>query len=189
MISRMPDRTVPHYEACFHAINNKSVVALERAALKGSRAARSQLAASARHAVMMKNLPLRRGRRRIPHLSGIMATRKRISTRKYKGTRSRLFQFQYMLDFLAADADGPISIELNARTQSAGQMRPLADESYRLPLHLMPMASEARLWKIGQNRVLKLQAYVQFMAKTEHSRAIVPASIRKRFSPSRPACS
>src|ERR1700687_3097948 len=48
------------------------------------------------------------------------------------------FNASYMLDFLGAAADGPISIELKDE-QSAGQMRPLADESYRYRYIIMPM--------------------------------------------------
>ena len=48
------------------------------------------------------------------------------------------FNSSYMLDFLGAAADGPISIELKDE-QSAGQMRPLADESYRYRYIIMPM--------------------------------------------------
>src|SRR5437660_1462166 len=48
------------------------------------------------------------------------------------------FNVSYMLDFLGAAADGPISIELKDE-QSAGQMRPLADESYRYRYIIMPM--------------------------------------------------
>jgi DNA polymerase III sliding clamp (beta) subunit (PCNA family) len=43
-----------------------------------------------------------------------------------------------MLDFLGAAADGPISIELKDE-QSAGQMRPLADDKYRYRYVIMPM--------------------------------------------------
>src|SRR5207245_11135126 len=48
------------------------------------------------------------------------------------------FNSSYMLDFLGAAADGPISIELKDE-QSAGQMRPLADASYRYRYIIMPM--------------------------------------------------
>ena len=48
------------------------------------------------------------------------------------------FNSSYMLDFLSAAADGPVSIELKDE-QSAGQMRPLADESYRYRYIIMPM--------------------------------------------------
>ncbi len=43
-----------------------------------------------------------------------------------------------MLDFLGAAAEGPVSIELKDE-QSAGQLRPLADESYRYRYIIMPM--------------------------------------------------
>jgi DNA polymerase-3 subunit beta len=48
------------------------------------------------------------------------------------------FNAQYMLDFLAAAAEGPISLELKDE-QSAGQMRPLAEEAYRYRYVIMPM--------------------------------------------------
>jgi DNA polymerase-3 subunit beta len=59
--------------------------------------------------------------------------------KEYKGDPISIgFNSSYMLDFLAAAADGPISIELKDE-QSAGQMRPLADESYRYRYIIMPM--------------------------------------------------
>jgi DNA polymerase-3 subunit beta len=48
------------------------------------------------------------------------------------------FNAQYMLDFLGAAAEGPISLELKDE-QSAGQMRPLAEEAYRYRYVIMPM--------------------------------------------------
>jgi len=59
--------------------------------------------------------------------------------KEYKGDPIAIgFNSSYMLDFLAAAADGPVSIELKDE-QSAGQMRPLADESYRYRYIIMPM--------------------------------------------------
>src|SRR5262249_507031 len=59
--------------------------------------------------------------------------------KEYKGEPIAIgFNSSYMLDFLGAAADGPISIELKDE-QSAGQMRPLADESYRYRYIIMPM--------------------------------------------------
>jgi len=49
------------------------------------------------------------------------------------------FNAQYMLDFLGAAAEGPISLELKDE-QSAGQMRPLAEEAYRYRYVIMPYA-------------------------------------------------
>ena len=54
--------------------------------------------------------------------------------KEYKGDPIAIgFNSSYMLDFLAAAADGPISIELKDE-QSAGQMRPLADDKLSLSL-------------------------------------------------------
>jgi DNA polymerase-3 subunit beta len=59
--------------------------------------------------------------------------------KEYKGEPLAIgFNANYMLDFLSAAADGPISIELKDE-QSAGQMRPLADENYRYRYVIMPM--------------------------------------------------
>jgi hypothetical protein len=44
----------------------------------------------------------------------------------------------YLLDFLAAALHGPISVELKGE-QSAGQLRPLADDQYRYRYIIMPM--------------------------------------------------
>jgi DNA polymerase III subunit beta len=57
----------------------------------------------------------------------------------YKGEAISIgFNGQYLLDFLGAAADGPISIELKDE-QSAGQLRPLGDEQYRYRYVIMPM--------------------------------------------------
>src|ERR1043166_7733837 len=59
--------------------------------------------------------------------------------KEYKGDPIAIgFNSSYVLDFLAAAAEGPISVELKDE-QSAGQMRPLADESYRYRYIIMPM--------------------------------------------------
>ena len=59
--------------------------------------------------------------------------------KEYKGEPISIgFNGQYLLDFLSAAADGPISLELKDE-QSAGQMRPLADDQYRYRYVIMPM--------------------------------------------------
>jgi DNA polymerase-3 subunit beta len=59
--------------------------------------------------------------------------------KEYKGEPLAIgFNAQYILDFLAAAADGPIAFELKDE-QSAGQLRPLADESSRYRYVVMPM--------------------------------------------------
>ena len=68
-----------------------------------------------------------------------MAKQKKRSKRNYKGEPIAIgFNAQYLLDFLAAAADGPISFELKDE-QSAGQLRPLGDESSRYRYVVMPM--------------------------------------------------
>jgi DNA polymerase-3 subunit beta len=64
---------------------------------------------------------------------------KEVIEKDFKGeTISIGFNAQYLLDFLAASTDGPISFELKDE-QSAGQLRPLADESTRYRYVVMPM--------------------------------------------------
>src|SRR5947199_2089388 len=58
---------------------------------------------------------------------------------EHRGERlSHRLHASYLLDLLGAADDGPVSIELND-DQSAGQMRPLAGESYRYRYIIMPM--------------------------------------------------
>ncbi len=48
------------------------------------------------------------------------------------------FNATYLLDFLSAAAAGPISFEFKD-DQTAGQMRPLAEEDYKYRYVVMPM--------------------------------------------------
>ena len=64
---------------------------------------------------------------------------KEIIEKDFKGDPISIgFNAQYLSDFLAAAAEGPISLELKD-DQSAGQMRPLADDKYRYRYVIMPM--------------------------------------------------
>ena len=59
--------------------------------------------------------------------------------REYKGAELSIgFNAKYLLDFLAAAPQGPISLELKDE-QSAGQMRPVGDETTRYRYVIMPM--------------------------------------------------
>ncbi|HET9402049.1 MAG TPA: hypothetical protein VFO34_13970, partial [Candidatus Acidoferrales bacterium] len=59
--------------------------------------------------------------------------------KEYKGDPLTIgFNAQYMLDFLASAADGPMRLELKDE-QSAGQVRPIGDEAYRYRYVIMPM--------------------------------------------------
>ena len=135
LISRILTGQFPNYEAVLPRENNKTVV-LERAELNDAVRRVSQLADQRSHAVKLAVTPRRRGNFRLQ-------SRIRRSQGNYRqGIQRRRhlhrFQFHYVLDFLAAAADGPISIELKDE-QSAGQMRPLADDSYRYRYVIMPM--------------------------------------------------
>src|SRR6266851_651341 len=119
LISRILTGQFPNYEAVLPRDNNKSVV-IERAELSDAVRRVSQLADQRSHAVKL-------------------AVSKESIEKEFKGEPIAIgFNSSYMLDFLGAAADGPISIELKDE-QSAGQMRPLADESYRYRYIIMPM--------------------------------------------------
>ena len=67
---------------------------------------------------------------------------KEVIEKEFKGDTIAIgFNAQYVLDFLAAAADGPISFELKDE-QSAGQLRPLGDETSVTATSSCPCASE-----------------------------------------------
>src|SRR5260370_5013422 len=135
LISRTLTRQFPNYEAVLPRENNKTVV-LERAELSDAVRRVSQLADQRSHAV---KLAVSNEGVEISASSPEYGEAKEIIDKDYKGDNIAIgFNSSYMLDFLAAAADGPISIGLKDE-QSAGQMRPLADESYRYRYVIMPM--------------------------------------------------
>jgi DNA polymerase-3 subunit beta len=135
LISRILTGQFPNYEAVLPRENNKTVV-LERAELSDAVRRVSQLADQRSHAV---KLAVSSEGVEISASSPEYGEAKETIDKDYKGDNIAIgFNSSYMLDFLAAAADGPISIELKDE-QSAGQMRPLADESYRYRYVIMPM--------------------------------------------------
>src|SRR5271155_2566752 len=135
LISRILTGQFPNYEAVLPRDNNKSVV-LERAELSDAVRRVSQLADQRSHAV---KLAVSREGVEISASSPEYGEAKENIEKDHQGDAISIgFNSSYMLDFLAAAADGPISIELKDE-QSAGQMRPLADESYRYRYIIMPM--------------------------------------------------
>jgi DNA polymerase-3 subunit beta len=135
LISRILTGQFPNYEAVLPRDNNKSVV-LERAELSDAVRRVSQLADQRSHAVKMA---VSREGIEISASSPEYGEAKETIEKEYKGDAISIgFNSTYVLDFLAAAAEGPISIELKDE-QSAGQMRPLADESYRYRYIIMPM--------------------------------------------------
>ena len=135
LISRILTGQFPNYEAVLPRDNNKSVV-IERAELSDAVRRVSQLADQRSHAV---KLAVSKEGIEISASSPEYGEAKENIDKEYQGDPISIgFNSSYVLDFLAAAADGPISIELKDE-QSAGQMRPLADESYRYRYIIMPM--------------------------------------------------
>jgi DNA polymerase-3 subunit beta len=135
LISRILTGQFPNYEAVLPRDNNKNVV-IERAELSDAVRRVSQLADQRSHAV---KLAVSKEGIEISASSPEYGEAKETLEKEFKGEPIAIgFNSSYMLDFLGAAADGPISIELKDE-QSAGQMRPLADESYRYRYIIMPM--------------------------------------------------
>jgi DNA polymerase III subunit beta len=135
LISRILTGQFPNYEAVLPRDNNKSVV-LERVELHDAVRRVSQLADQRSHAV---KFAVSTDGIEISASSPEYGEAKENIDKEYKGDPIAIgFNSSYVLDFLAAAAEGPISIELKDE-QSAGQMRPLADESYRYRYIIMPM--------------------------------------------------
>jgi len=135
LVSRMLTGQFPNYEAVLPRENNK-VVKLDRGELHDALRRVSQLADQRSRAV---KIALSTEGIEFSASSPEYGEAKESIEKEYKGEAMTIgFNAQYMLDFLSAAADGPISLELKDE-QSAGQMRPLADEKYRYRYVIMPM--------------------------------------------------
>lgn len=135
LISRILTGQFPNYEAVLPRDNNKIVV-IGRTELSDAVRRVSQLADQRSHAV---KLAVSKEGIEISASSPEYGEAKENIEKEYSGDPISIgFNSGYMLDFLAAAADGPINIELKDE-QSAGQMRPLADEAYRYRYIIMPM--------------------------------------------------
>ena len=135
LISRILTGQFPNYEAVLPRENNKAIV-LERAELTDAVRRVSQLADQRSHAVKFS---ISKEGVEISASSPEYGEAKETIDKEYQGADIAIgFNSSYMLDFLIAAAEGPISIELKDE-QSAGQMRPLADDSYRYRYVIMPM--------------------------------------------------
>jgi len=135
LTSRQLTGQFPNFEAVLPRDANKTIV-LERGELQDALRRVSQLSDQRSHAV--KFMFAKEGVE-ISASSPEYGEAKENIEKDYKGDPIAIgFNSTYMLDFLSAAADGPVSIELKDE-QSAGQMRPLADESYRYRYIIMPM--------------------------------------------------
>jgi DNA polymerase III subunit beta len=135
LTSRKLTGQFPNYEAVLPRDTNKSVV-LERNEFQEALRRVSQLADQRTHAIKFM---LATDAVEISSSSPEYGEAKEAIEKECKGDPLAIgFNAQYVLDFLAAAADGPISIELKDE-QSAGQMRPLADTTCRYRYVVMPM--------------------------------------------------
>jgi DNA polymerase-3 subunit beta len=116
--------------------NNKTIV-LERGELNDAVRRVSQLADQRSHAV--KFSVSSEGVELSASSPEYGEAKEQTSRKITRATRISIgFNGQYLLDFLAAVADGPISIELKDE-QSAGQLRPSRTSSTRYRYVIMPM--------------------------------------------------
>ena len=125
----------PNYEAVLPRDAHKTVT-LEREELQNALRRVSSLADQRSHAV---KFTLAKEGVEISASSPEYGEAKEAIEKEFKGDPVSIgFNAQYLLDFLAAAPDAPISFELKDE-QSAGQLRPLAGEGLRYRYVVMPM--------------------------------------------------
>jgi DNA polymerase III subunit beta len=135
LTSRKLTGQFPNYEAVLPRDTNK-VIVLERGQLQDALRRVSQLADPRSHAV---KFVLAKEGVEVSASSPEYGEAKESIEKEFKGDPITIgFNAQYLLDFLSAASDGPISFELKDE-QSAGQLRPMADESSRYRYVVMPM--------------------------------------------------
>jgi DNA polymerase-3 subunit beta len=135
LISRILTGQFPNYEAVLPRDNNKKIV-LERNEFNDAVRRVSQLADQRSHALKFS---VSREGVELSASSPEYGEATESLDKQYSGDPITIgFNGQYLLDFLAAAPDGPISLELKDE-QSAGQLVPLADDQYRYRYIIMPM--------------------------------------------------
>jgi len=137
LIARLLSGQFPNYEAVMPRENNLVVVLDRDAAAAAIR--RVAIQADPRsHAIRLK---LDKERLEISASSSEFGEAKEevVPPKAYTGEPLEIgFNADYLLDFLAAAAEGPISFEFKD-DQSASQMRPLAEEELKYRYIIMPM--------------------------------------------------
>jgi DNA polymerase-3 subunit beta len=135
LTSRKLTGQFPNYEAVLPRDVSKTVV-IERGELQDALRRVSQLADQRSHAVKFM---LAKEGLEISASSPEYGEAKEAIEKEFKGDPIAIgFNAQYLLDFLSATPEGPISFELKDE-QSAGQLRPITDESSRYRYVVMPM--------------------------------------------------
>jgi DNA polymerase-3 subunit beta len=133
--ARMLTGQFPNYEAVLPRDNNKTM-ALERGELNDAVRRVAQLADQRSHALRFS---VSKEGLEISASSPEYGEARESIEKEFKGDPIAIgFNAQYLMDFLSVAADGPIALELKDE-QSAGQMRPLADDKYRYRYIIMPM--------------------------------------------------
>jgi DNA polymerase III subunit beta len=136
LISRLLTGTFPNYEAVLPRENNR-LVELDKDLL-ASAVRRVALLADERTRALRVNID--KDRLEISSSSGDYGEAHEALDANYSGEPMQIgFNYQYLLDFLSVlGAGGKVRLELKDE-QSAGQFRPLADESYQYRYVVMPM--------------------------------------------------
>ena len=135
LISRKLTGQFPNYEAVLPRDNSR-VVALDRDELSTALRRVSQLADQRSQAV---KVALTKEGVELSASSPEYGEAREVIERDYKGPDIAIgFNARYLLDFLEAAPQGPINLELKDE-QSAGQMRPVAEDGARYRYVIMPM--------------------------------------------------
>jgi DNA polymerase-3 subunit beta len=137
IIARLLTGQFPNYEAVLPRENNR-VVVLDRDVVASAVKRADLLADQRSHAV---RLTVEKERVEIAASSSEAGEAKEeiAPPQPYSGEPVQIgFNATYLLDFLSAAAAGPISFEFKDE-QTAGQMRPLAEEDYKYRYVVMPM--------------------------------------------------
>ena len=135
LISRKLTGQFPNYEAVLPRDNTKAV-GIDRDEFADALRRVSQLADQRSQAVKVS---LSKDGVEISASSPEYGEAREVIEREYKGAELSIgFNAKYLLDFLAAAPQGPISLELKDE-QSAGQMRPAGEEATRYRYVIMPM--------------------------------------------------
>jgi DNA polymerase-3 subunit beta len=135
LTSRKLTGQFPNYEAVLPRDVSKTVI-IERGELQDALRRVSQLADQRSHAVKFM---LAKEGLEISASSPEYGEAKEAIEKEFEGDPIAIgFNAQYLLDFLSATPEGPISFELKDE-QSAGQLRPITDESSRYRYVVMPM--------------------------------------------------
>jgi len=135
LISRKLTGQFPNYEAVLPRDNSRTV-ALDRDEFSTALRRVSQLADQRSQAV---KVALNKEGVELSASSPEYGEAREVIERDYKGPDIAIgFNAKYLLDFLEAAPQGPINVELKDE-QSAGQMRPVAEDGARYRYVIMPM--------------------------------------------------